>query len=183
MANHTFTRQGLYELVWSESMIKVAARYAITGRGLAKACERARIPVPDRGYWAKVAAGQKVAKPSLPEAKAGIADRVSISPSGPRIERTAPASCADRSSQNRRIATPRRSHFSSRDPLRPAPDRRPWLQRDREEREKSRRDGWLARIYEPIDKSDLDKRRLRILSTLFQALEARSYKLIVEGSS
>lgn len=29
MASHTFTRQELYDLVWSEPMIKLAARYRI----------------------------------------------------------------------------------------------------------------------------------------------------------
>ena len=53
MASHTFTRQELYDLVWSEPMIKLAARYKISGNGLAKACRRADIPVPERGYWAR----------------------------------------------------------------------------------------------------------------------------------
>ena len=50
MASHTFTRQELYDFVWSEPMIKLAARYKISGNGLAKACRRADIPVPARGY-------------------------------------------------------------------------------------------------------------------------------------
>ncbi|HLG87163.1 MAG TPA: hypothetical protein VKZ79_08190 [Alphaproteobacteria bacterium] len=35
---------------------RVAKEFGITGRGLAKICERLDIPTPPRGYWAKLAA-------------------------------------------------------------------------------------------------------------------------------
>lgn len=50
---HQLTRTELYELVWSEPMTKLAKRFGISDVGLAKACRRAGIPVPERGYWAK----------------------------------------------------------------------------------------------------------------------------------
>ncbi len=62
----TLTRQQLYELVWSVPMRRVAAQYGLSDRGLAKLCERHRIPAPGRGYWAKKAAGHRVSKASLP---------------------------------------------------------------------------------------------------------------------
>ena len=46
MSRHSFTRHELYDLVWSEPMVKLAERYGISGNGLAKACRRAGIPVP-----------------------------------------------------------------------------------------------------------------------------------------
>ena len=49
----------LYNLVWSEPVQKLAKRYCISDRGLARVCERHRIPAPARGWWAKVAAGQR----------------------------------------------------------------------------------------------------------------------------
>lgn len=75
---HTFTRQGLYELVWSEPMKVLAARYNISDVGLAKACRHAGIPVPERGYWAKKQAGKKVPKAQLSPKFPGASDFVSI---------------------------------------------------------------------------------------------------------
>ena len=63
---HSFSREALYELVWSESTRTLAARFGISDVGLAKACKRANIPTPDRGYWARVAAGQEYQRTPLP---------------------------------------------------------------------------------------------------------------------
>lgn len=43
-------------------MTKVAAEYGISDVALGKICEKHRIPVPGRGYWAKKSAGMKVKK-------------------------------------------------------------------------------------------------------------------------
>ena len=61
----TFTRQELYELVWSTPIATLAAQFEISDRGLAKTCQRHVIPVPGRGYWAKVEAGQPATKTPL----------------------------------------------------------------------------------------------------------------------
>jgi len=63
---HTFTREALYKLVWSESTQTLSKRFGISDVGLAKACRRANIPTPDRGYWARVAVGQDCEKKPLP---------------------------------------------------------------------------------------------------------------------
>ena len=65
------TREALYEAVWRTPMRTLARRYGCSDRGLAKACERYRIPVPPRGFWAKVAVGQRVHRPALPKLTAG----------------------------------------------------------------------------------------------------------------
>jgi hypothetical protein len=75
---HVLTRHELYRLVWSVPMLKLAVRFGVSGRGLAKICERARIPVPKPGYWAKIRAGQQIAKVPLPEAGASTPSRVLI---------------------------------------------------------------------------------------------------------
>lgn len=70
----TLTRHELYELVWAEAVSHVAKRYSLSGAGLRKICLRHDIPVPPRGHWAKVAAGQKIKRPALPRPKdAGLA--------------------------------------------------------------------------------------------------------------
>jgi hypothetical protein len=61
----TFTRQALYDLVWSTPIATLATRFDISDRGLAKICERHHVPVPGRGYWAKIEAGQPATKTPL----------------------------------------------------------------------------------------------------------------------
>jgi hypothetical protein len=73
------TREELYELVWVEPIMKLARRYGLSDRGLAKICDRMGIPVPGRGYWAKVQSGQSLPQPKLPKIKAGQQSRVVLS--------------------------------------------------------------------------------------------------------
>lgn len=61
----TLTREEIYELVWSEPMSVVAPRLGLSDRGLAKACERLKIPRPGRGYWEKKRRGRAVRRPPL----------------------------------------------------------------------------------------------------------------------
>lgn len=75
---HKFTRQALYDLVWSEPMRTLATKYGISDRGLAKTCAASKIPVPERGYWAKLQAGQKVSKMPLPPRALGQSDEITI---------------------------------------------------------------------------------------------------------
>jgi hypothetical protein len=56
------TRAELYAKVWSEPMVKIGKEFGISDRGLAKTCKRLDVPVPHRGYWAKLQAGKKVSK-------------------------------------------------------------------------------------------------------------------------
>jgi hypothetical protein len=59
-------RSELYEKVWSQPVIKLARELGITDVGLARLCRRHAIPVPPRGYWAKVRAGQRPSTIPLP---------------------------------------------------------------------------------------------------------------------
>lgn len=56
----------LYELLWSEPVSKVASRFGLSDCGLAKLCGRNNFPVPPRGYWARVDAGQYPDRAALP---------------------------------------------------------------------------------------------------------------------
>src|SRR5438132_6961131 len=82
-AVHKFTREELYDVVWSESMSKLARRLGLSDRGLAKACARANVPVPGRGYWAKLRHGKRVHRPPLPPAAADTPEMVAVA-RGPR---------------------------------------------------------------------------------------------------
>lgn len=59
-------RAELLERAWTGPVERLAKEWGLSGRGLAKTCRRLRIPVPTRGHWAKVEAGQRVRRPSLP---------------------------------------------------------------------------------------------------------------------
>lgn len=61
----TFSRQEMYDLVWSTPIQKLAEQFGISDRGLAKICLRYQVPVPGRGYWAKIDAGQPANKTPL----------------------------------------------------------------------------------------------------------------------
>jgi hypothetical protein len=60
------TREKLYEEVWAEPMVKVAKRYGVSDVALRKVCVKLSVPLPARGYWAKVANGKPTSRPRLP---------------------------------------------------------------------------------------------------------------------
>lgn len=65
------SREKLYEEVWAEPMLAVAARYGVSSSFMARICQRLRVPCPPRGYWAKKAAGLNLKVPPLPEPEPG----------------------------------------------------------------------------------------------------------------
>ena len=48
-------------------MWKLAPKYKVSDVALAKTCRKLKIPLPGRGYWAKLAAGKSLrGRPPLP---------------------------------------------------------------------------------------------------------------------
>ena len=84
MAEEIKSRVDLYSAVWSKPMMKLAEEFGISGRGLAKLCERLKVPVPPRGYWRKVSLGQSIKKIPLPEGKRAI--NPNLKPTTPSID-------------------------------------------------------------------------------------------------
>ena len=68
------SREALYEAVWTDAVTVVAPRYGLSNVGLVKICKKLGIPVPPRGYWAKVKAGRPTRKLPLPSLPAGARD-------------------------------------------------------------------------------------------------------------
>ncbi len=66
MPKSPLTRQSLYDLVWSRPMSGLAKDFGISDVALAKRCRVVDVPIPYRGYWARVAAGQTPPKLPLP---------------------------------------------------------------------------------------------------------------------
>ena len=76
----TLTRRGLYDLVWSTPMTKLAESFGISDVGLAKICDRHRVPKPPRGYWAKKEAGKRVKQTIFVTVDDPLLDQVTIEP-------------------------------------------------------------------------------------------------------
>ncbi len=74
------SRKELYRRVWSEPLGAVAKDVGLSGSALAKICNRLLVPYPTRGYWVKVAAGQKPPREPLPAAPEKASNDVVFSP-------------------------------------------------------------------------------------------------------
>ena len=71
-------RARLFKLVWSKPVMQLAAEWGISDRGLGKACRRLKVPVPPRGYWARLEAGQRPRKPRLAKLSEGEAGEIVV---------------------------------------------------------------------------------------------------------
>ena len=49
-----YDRTALYEQVWSRPAHEIAKLYGVSGVRLGKVCRTLMVPVPPRGYWARV---------------------------------------------------------------------------------------------------------------------------------
>ena len=65
------SREALFEEVWAEPMLKVAARHGVSSNFLARVCERLKVPHPGRGYWQQLEVGKAEPKPALPDLRPG----------------------------------------------------------------------------------------------------------------
>lgn len=59
------SRVDMFERVWSTPLLQLAREIGVSDVALGKACRRAKIPLPGRGYWAKDPKGRR--QPKLPE--------------------------------------------------------------------------------------------------------------------
>ena len=74
----TLHRKNLYNEVWAEPMSRLAPKYGLSGNGLKKICQKLNIPVPSRGYWARLQHGYKVKKTPLTKLKAGVPETYTL---------------------------------------------------------------------------------------------------------
>ncbi len=92
------TRTELFESIWSEPMGAVAARYGLTGNGLAKICDRLEIPRPPRSHWTRSASARDP-RPELPPAPIGLSETFAL---GQRQTRQSPGTRTRMSAEERR---------------------------------------------------------------------------------
>lgn len=174
------SRQELYDLVWAQPLRSLSARFGISDVALKKTCAKAQIPTPERGYWASKDAGKKVSKRSLPERPPAMEDEVLVA--GGRNE------YHYRHSSDEELLGPLPLQPVFETPIETVRDRivkaigtvtaprevRVWhpviqrlLTEDQERREKQQAWSW----EKPLFDTAVDKRRLRLLNTLFVVTE------------
>jgi len=160
-----FTRAELYDKIWSTPAIKLAEEFGISGRGLGKICARFNIPVPPRGYWARLAVGKPILKTPLPPSKPNSRDEIRIEPSPTdTVEKISEAVRAEVETVLEKRGLIRVPESLSS----PHPIVAGWLEQKRERRLRDQLSG-SHHIEARIDSTD--RRRLRILSTLFKEVE------------
>ncbi|MCD9045939.1 hypothetical protein [Luteimonas sp. MHLX1A] len=99
------TREELYAAVWTEPLLTLAARYGVSGSYLARVCDSLRVPRPDRGYWAKKAAGRAPPHPALPKPLPGEPTNWEPGGSGPPVRRSMPREQPTRKTATERLKT------------------------------------------------------------------------------
>ncbi len=170
---HHFSREELYESVWSKPMSKLAKELGVSDVGLAKACRRADIPVPVRGYWAKLQHRKKVRQTPLPPPTPTTPAVVQISPGLSNPLRTlAPEvqeMIARESTEEWRVTVPKT--LSN-----PHTIVRMWLLENKNRREANRSP--YGHTHQLRGNARCERRRLRILSALFGALERRGHQVV-----
>jgi len=132
----TLTRQDLYELVWSKPLVELAKDFGLSDVALAKRCRKLAIPVPGRGYWARVAAGQAPRQPPLKKREDQPLDYSALSFNAPREpsenQNSQPPGTAEEVALRERIVALRASPGTDHNPASPAVKRtavllkRPW---------------------------------------------------------
>ena len=91
----TLTREELYTEVWQKPVTQLAKEFGLSDVGFAKLCRRHAVPLPYRGYWARVEVGKKPSRIPLPPPRKGIPTTVRLEvkppeppkPPDPEIER------------------------------------------------------------------------------------------------
>lgn len=190
----TLSREELYERVWTDAVRTVAGEMGVSDVWLKKCCAQADIPVPDRGYWAKLRAGKPVIRMKLAPRGPGKPYRITIGseprqfywPVDPERELAQPPPIEPNfpepiESVEARIRKAVGKVIQQRDLKSPHLHIRKLLEDDEKRRVKT--PGSYSRFYwsDPLFDSPFERRRLRILNTLFFALTKAGHKPRIHG--
>jgi hypothetical protein len=189
-------REAVYELVWSEPISKLAPRYGLSDVGLAKMCRRADIPLPPRGYWAKMAAGKRAARTPLPARGPGKTNFVPVGKRealaevdlddaevdrAPEPEPTGPPQFPDDLTERTEAARALIKRVSVVPLSRKThPVIQAVLEREEKRIRMQRPGGWSFGESSPLS-SPRERRRLRLLNGLFLALDRAGAQPRVSG--
>ena len=164
-------------MVWSEPMLRVAARFGVSSSYLARVCTLLNVPRPERGHWAKLVGGKAPKQPPLPEPRP--VDPLEWTRDGalPKRARSLPRPPDQR---------PRRKRTVQRQ----LPDRHPLVSGAKPLFEAGRL-SWHGKYLKPAKKllvglavtqTWLD-RAIAFANELFLALEARDHRVVIAPNS
>ncbi|MGA9892843.1 MAG: hypothetical protein WBQ55_10915, partial [Xanthobacteraceae bacterium] len=165
--------EDLYRQMWQTPASRLCAQYGISGRGLKKICHRLSVPSPPRGYWARLAAGQRTKQTPLPDAAPGIPLQATIAPSPPAAP-VAPALEPENAEQLRTARTAVTEVTVPAKLNRLHPVIAAWIARHQREIAHDQ-SVWGRVITKPF--TSFERRQQRILSSLFKAAEKLGYKV------
>ena len=178
----TVTRESLYEQVWATPMSRLARDYGVSDSALAKTCRKLGVPLPPRGYWAKLQHGKKVLpRPPLPKKGKGGCETATVTRTAPIQEPGPPDPVVDEAVQlltrneNRiKVADQLRNpHPAVKAPQLPRPGTMPRRATDP-----------AAGQTLSVNVSDSSRgRALRILDALCKALETLGHPVTAAGAS
>jgi len=173
-------RETLYNEVWAEPITKVAPRYGLSDVGLAKVCRSLSIPLPGRGYWAKLRSGGAVKQTPLPKLKPG--DRGATG-----LVKLSPEQAAQREAARKSTAAIRKEVTPFPSPEKGGPLHPLVAEASKRLRQ---RDGWpettLLRsapgevLHLAVTRDTLD-RALLIADTLLKSLEKYGFECLIDA--
>ena len=168
-------RHQLYEQVWSQPMTLLARQYGISDVALAKICRKLGVPYPGRGYWRKKETGKVVKQiPLLPSAdsakQSATIFKRSMAQSGDSASMQAKEKIQSELTDEEKIEVPDRLVS----PHRLLSGRLTQLQSPKVDSYGAVWSGGLKDLNVRVSPSSL-QRGLRILNTLFHALESRGH--------
>ncbi|HEV2081788.1 MAG TPA: hypothetical protein VGR32_04960 [Brevundimonas sp.] len=186
-------REALYDLVWSEPVRTVAARFEVSDVALKKACQRASIPTPDRGYWAKREAGKSVTKIALPPRAPGHSNVITFGhssywyPNWTAEELAGPLPPAPTFPEPIDAVRARVERAVGKVKCTTKvtgwhPAIRKLLEKDEDRRKKAASSPYAFSWEEPVFTTDVEQRRLRILNAIFLAVGRCNGKVTVRGT-
>jgi hypothetical protein len=188
-----FSRTELYALVWSEPMKTLSGRFGISDVALKKTCVRAEIPTPDRGYWAKKEAGKSTLQDALSPRPPGMGDEVIVGGGGnywhwhlSHEELLGPVPPPPEFAESieavrERIAEVIGEVTVPRDIAIWHPAIGRLLKEDDKRREKQAASHYTMPWDNPLFDAPIERRRLRILNTLFLATAKMNGKPTING--
>jgi hypothetical protein len=173
----------------------LALGFGISDVALAKHCQRAQIPLPKRGYWARQRVGKKTLQIPLGPKPPGMSDRVTIGkePSGgshwlasaeEELLRPLPAPPVfheELSAVAKRLQQQLGKVVVSNNLEHSHPLVFRLLEADKQRREKQRDSAYPSVWDNPIFESAIEQRRLRMINALFCAVEKCGCKPFMRG--
>lgn len=176
-------RHQLYEQVWSQPMTRLARQYGISDVALAKICRKLGIPYPGRGYWRRKQTGKVVKQIPLPPSADPAKQSATISKrrlaqSGDHLSIPAKEKIQSALTGEQKIEVPDRLVS----PHKLLSGQLTQLRSPKVDRYGAMWSGGLRDLNLRVSPASL-QRALRILNTLFHALESRGYQLTLEGGT